>query len=482
VAIPVRPVRLALAGLCCAILLAAAVVGWWRLSESGRIAVASLPPRPDFHGFSGELPARVARCEFRVRYCMAPVSGLEALSRLYQANGFLEAAAGCYRGLIRLEPGDARWPSFLGVILSDYGDVDNAFPLLRRAVKLAPDYIPVRIRLADALLKTNQLDEAAAGYKAVLERAGENTYALLGLARCSMESGDWKSARDYLRRVTDVDPAFSAAWTLQSAVDEHFGDRTAASYDEERVKAGQNFRDCPDPWKDELWPDCYSSYLLRTAAAVANGAGDVNFALPLLRRAVQLGPGEAWNHRQLAQLLRDMKQYPEARTEMEACVALDPGTSDNWIDLFNLLRTMGDRDAAQRVLQEGLLRCPDSANLHYERGKQLRLAGHLEEALADFRLAQRYQPEEPKNYIESVVIYFRLGQLDRAAEELKAGLMIDPVNPELQTSYAFYEIKVGDEAGARVWLQKARENEKVTPDRLEFLAGAFRERFGSTPW
>jgi tetratricopeptide (TPR) repeat protein len=471
-----------IAGCLCVAALAAMLVAYWRVSQNGRIALGSVPPKPDLHGFPGELATRIGRCEFRVHYALAPVSGLAELSRLYQVNGFLEEAAQCYRGLIRLEPDNPRWPHFLSGIVSGYGDIDEALPLLRRAVALAPDYIPGRIRLCDALLKSDQLGAAAAGYDAVLARSRENTYALLGLARCSQAAGDWASTHDYLKRITDADPGFSAAWTLQAGVDEHFGNKEAAAYDEEQVKAGATFRDCPDPWTDDLWPDCYSPYLLRTAASVASSAGDLNFALPLLRRAVQLGPGDAWSHRQLGDLLRDLKRFPEARKELETCVALDPGTSDNWIELFNLVRTMGDRDAAQRVLEDGLIRCPDSANLHYERGKQLRLAGHLEEALADFQVAQRYQPEEPNNYIESAVIYFRLDELDRAADELNAGIRIDPVNPVLQASLAFYCIKVGDEAGARDWLNRARANPKSSQDRLNLTAEEFQKRFGSSPW
>lgn len=479
---PYSPFRLAIAGVCCATGLAAAWIGYWRVSDDGRIAVASIPPRPDLHAFPAELPARIGRSEFRVRLGIAPVAALRTLSRLYQVNGFLDSAARTYRGLIRIEPGDPRWPHFLGGILSDYGDVDSALPLLRKTVELAPEYLPSRIRLSDALLKSNQLTAAAAGYREALGRSPGNSYALFGLARCSQASGDWASAHDYLARVTDADPTFSAAWALEAQVDEHFGNEAAAAYDEERMKAGLTFRDCPDPWTDDLWPDCYSPYLLRTSASVASSAGNRAFALPLLRRAVALGPGEAWSHRQLGELLRDMKQFPEARTEFEACVALDPGTSDNWIELFNLLREVGDRDAAQRVLTEGLVRCPDSANLHYERGKQLRLAGHLEEALADFHLAQRYQPEEPNNYLESAVIYFRLGEFDDAAGELRAGIKIDPVNPALQTSLAFFSIKTGDESGAREWLEKARANPRVPPERLNILVNQFQGRFGYPPW
>jgi len=458
------------------------VVGAWRISGYGRIAVSSIPPRPGLNGFPNALRRKIAMDEFRVRYAIAPISGLAALSRLYQANGFIGEAAQCYRGLIRLDPENPRWPHFLGATLSDYGDMDSALPLLRRAASLAPGYIPARIHLADALLKSNQANAAAARYSAVLAISPENTYALLGLARCSLEANDWTSAQEYLKRATAADPTFGVAWALRVTVDEHFGNQAAADADEVQSKNGANFRDIPDPWTDDLWPDCYSPYLLRTAAAVASTAGDAKFALPLLRRAVLIGPSGAWNHRQLAELLRDSKQFPEAFTEMEKCVALDPGTAENWVDLMNLSRMMGNVAGAQRALADGLAHCPDSAALHLERGIELKQDGRYSEALADFQLVQRLQPDEPKNYIESAVIYIRLGELDKAAEELNAGIKVDPVNAELQCSLALYSINTADRAAAMTWLNRARANSRTPRERLSYLAWQFEERFGEVPW
>jgi len=367
-------------------------------------------------------------------------------------------------------------------ILTGYGEMDEALPLLLRVVALAPDYVPARIRLADALLKSNQWTAAKQAYSEALTRDPENPYALLGLARCDLQDGNWTGARGQLDSVVASHPEFSLAWTLMAAIDSHFGNGDAEADDEARVKGGVNYRDCPDPWTDELMAGCYNAYQLRTVAATDSTAGDSRDALPLLDRALALSPDDAPTHRQYGNLLRQLKRYGDARAHLEQCVALDPDTSDNWIDLINLLRDMGDAPAAERALIDGIARCPDSPNLHYERGKQLKAAGHFEEALADFRLALRVQPSEANNYMEAASVYFHLGRIAEGVEELKAGLMVDPVNPGLLTGLTLYSIQYGDEAEAREWVGRARDDRKVARDQLRSLEDQFRNRFGHNPY
>jgi tetratricopeptide (TPR) repeat protein len=467
----------------CAVAVALGASAAWRMSGSGRTTAASIPPRPDLSESPGELRNRIARCEWRARYGLGASSALGRLGELYQANGFYPEASQCYRGLLTLDPGNPLWPHFLAVItMGGYGDADTALPLMRRVIELAPDYVPARIQMADTLLKTSQVTAARAIYSTALARDLKNPYALMGLARCDLAEGNWTGARGRLEEAAVAHPEFSLAWTLMASIDEHLGNVDAEAEDEARVKAGVNYRDCPDAWADALMADCYSPYQLRTAAATASTAGDAAMALPLLARAIALAPDDAPTHRQLGNLLRQLKRYSNARSELEQCVAIDPDTSDNWIDLINLLKEMGDGGAAERALIDGLTNCPDSPNLHFERGKQLKAAGHYEEALADFRVALHFQPSEPNNYIETALVLFHLGQISEGADELKAGLMADPVNPALLTSLAFYSITNGDEAGAREWLRQARADRKVTRDSLKTLAGQYRDKFGREPW
>lgn len=476
-----RALRMAALAVLGVVGLAAAATALWRLTEPGRSVAAAVPLRPDLGDLPREFERRVARCEFRARFGLAGTSALGELGGLYQANGFYDQAARCYRALLKADPGNPRWPHLLAGILTGYGEMDAAFPLLRQVTALAPGYVPARIRLADALLKSNQHEAARVAYAAALTLDSTNPYALMGLARCDLNDGNWKAARGHLDAVVASHPEFSLAWTLMAAIDGHYGNSDAEADDEARVKGGVNYRDCPDPWSDELMGDCYNAYQLRTAAATASTAGDSAGAIPLLDRALALSPDDAPTHRQYGNLLRQLKRYPEARSHLEQCVALDPDTSDNWIDLINLLREMGDGGAAERALIDGLGHCPDSPNLHYERGKQLKAAGHFEEALADFRLALRVQPSEPNNYMEAASVYFHLGRMDEGVDELKAGLMVDPVNPGLLTSLAFYSIRFGSEAEAVAGIVRARAERKVPRDSLKALDAQFRERFGHDP-
>ena len=129
------------------------------------------------------------------------IAALGELSRLYHANGFFAEACQCYQALLQADGADPLWPYRFATIVAGYGQLADALPLLRRAVSLAPDYIPARIRLGDTLLKMNQKAEAGAAYAAVLDREPNNPYALLGLARLDVDAGRWAEARERLEVV-----------------------------------------------------------------------------------------------------------------------------------------------------------------------------------------------------------------------------------------------------------------------------------------
>jgi hypothetical protein len=59
--------------------------------------------------------------------------------------------------------------------------------------------------------------------------------------------------------------------------------------------------------------------------------------------------------------------------------------------------------------------------------------------------------------------------------------MVDPVNPGLLTSLAFYSIRFGSEAEAVAGIVRARAERKVPRDSLKALDSQFRERFGHDP-
>ena len=209
---------------------AAALGGWqgWRLQARRALVLQHLPAEPALGALPAELGARLADAAAQTRSWRHAGEGLAELSRLYHANGFYPEAMRCYDGLQAIEPGNARWPHLQASIVSDFGRMDEAAPLRRRAVTLAPDYLPARLRLADVLLKSNQVTEATVAYGEVLRRAPGEPYALLGLARCDLAAGDWPKARERLEGALAKTPDFIGALSLLVTVSEHLGDHGTA--------------------------------------------------------------------------------------------------------------------------------------------------------------------------------------------------------------------------------------------------------------
>ena len=125
----------------------------WPAWIAHTVVVSSLPSRPDLTPWSPILSARINQNETLARSFLHPARALAELAQLYHANAFYPQADQCYQGLLRLAPSEARWPYLEANILAGFGRLAEALPLLQRTIELAPDYIPARLRTADALRK-----------------------------------------------------------------------------------------------------------------------------------------------------------------------------------------------------------------------------------------------------------------------------------------------------------------------------------------
>jgi len=206
----IRSFALLALGVVAASALAISAMGWRRAAQTRADWVAARPPLPDFGLATWPEPFR-KRVEAADAKLAGPgklpeVSALAELARLYHANGFLREAEQAYRGLLVFDPQNAHWPHLLATLLAGYGRLDDAIPLLRRAVSLAPDYVPARLHLGDALLKNGKETEADVVYRELLAHFPEQPYALLGLERIDIATSRLTAAREELTRAVRADP------------------------------------------------------------------------------------------------------------------------------------------------------------------------------------------------------------------------------------------------------------------------------------
>ncbi|AOS43566.1 tetratricopeptide repeat protein [Lacunisphaera limnophila] len=442
-----------------------------------RIVAQHLPATPTLAGAPATLSDQIGDATLQARHWRHAPRGLAQLSRLYHANGFYPEALQCYQGLSALEPRNARWPHLTASIITNYGRMDEALPLRRQAVALAPDYLPAHLRLGDVLLKGNQATEASAAYAEALRRAPGNPFALLGLARCDLAAGDWSRARTRLQEAVARNPDFIGALSLLVTVSEHFGDRATA--DALRLTIGRReFSDLPDPWVDELTEVCFDAYRLSVAAAVANAAGDRATALALLERAIILAPQASTYHRQAGQLRLDENNFAAARDHLEKAVALNPTDSDAWLRLMDAYRGMGQTQPAVRAMLTGLTHCPQSPSLHLEHARWLRANNRLDEAIAEFRVSHLLRPSEASTLVELATSYVTAGRTAEAVVTLNQALERQPDHPIALATLALLAVNSRDEPEAlRLWAL-IRLQPKTPPAVVSRLQQTFSAQFG----
>ncbi|ATC63822.1 hypothetical protein CMV30_07605 [Nibricoccus aquaticus] len=466
-----------------AIVTAMAVVSavvWWRHAEQVRlVAAAALPQRPELGAWPEELRERIARAEERARTLFGAGVGLGELARLYHANGFLREAVCCYEGLGWIQPTEARWPHRQATILAGFGEMDAALLKERRAVELAPDYVPARLRLGDLLFKNNQPTDAAAEYQAVLRIQVDEPYAQLGLARVDFEAERWEQARRRLEPLVAQTNSL-LGYDLIVTVHERLGLMERAAQGRSSGRASGAYRDVIDPWVDELLGDCYDPYRLGVASGAAARSGDLDTALRLLERAVIIAPSDLSAVFQLGVLHRERREFSSARSRFTECTRLDPGFADGWANLSALLEQLNDRAGAEQALVEGLRRCPESPGLHRMQARKLAQSGRRVEAVEAYRRSTRLRSNEAEPFVELAGLLFEMDRVQEGVEAMMGALSAEPQNPSALGLLAFYAISNGDKAGARDWLRRARLQPRVPREQMERLLTAYKEKFGET--
>ncbi len=465
-------------------LLALAVLGagawWWQAGQAQARVAALLPNPPDLSAAPELLRTHVLAADAEARSRLHARRGFAALARSYHANGFLDEAARGYAGLGRLEPGEPRWPHLQATILAGYGDFAAALPLERKAVELAPDYVPARLRLGDALLKTNQPAEAAATYEQVLQRDRDNPYAQLGLARLDLEAARWDKARTRLEQVV-AKTNYQLGYDLIVSLYERLGLTQRAIAIRAMAKASGAYRDPADPWLDGLVEECYEPYRLALAAGAIGRNGDNATARRLLERAVDVAPDDAALHFQLGTLLVSQGQLDAAESQLTRCTIIAPDFADGWAHLSSVQAQLGRNSEADRTLATGLQRCPDSPGLHLMLARKHQQAGRLGEAIAEFRESIRLRPNEADAYLELAQLYIAAGRDAEAIREVQRALAAEPGNPAAIGILAFNAIGTGTEAEAREWIARVRNQPRVESDQVSRLTTAFQQRFGRAP-
>jgi tetratricopeptide (TPR) repeat protein len=362
-------------------------------------------------------------------------------------------ADACFAEAARLEPGNARWPYYRGLIALTR-DTDNALPLLRQAAALGhpdPAYqSALRLRLAETLLERDAVDEAEALFREELKREPGNPRAALGLGLIAQLHGDQRAAADLLS-VARFSPLTQKRATAQLAVlARAHGDDAAADDLEQKAAAmpddpgGTVPLEMPDPFVaavgraevgrharlreiDELEKthqyaraaEIFLEQLQKERTATAcSGAGlnlgrigDYDRALPLLREAIELEPGRAEHHyvlavtlfRQAEEQARRSPDAPQVRQGFREAAESARRATERKADYAlayllwgRALLALKEPAAAVAPLRRGIVCRPENFDLQLLLGEALLDAGQEHEAAVHLENARKLRPKDER--------------------------------------------------------------------------------------
>lgn len=470
---------LLVSGLLCMVITGVAVAWYFQRAMEHQRFLESVPELPALSNAVPPLRKALQEAYADLRDPGDNISDLVRVSQLYHGNGYLSKAIETYDLLLRLDPGNPRVPHLLAFILAGYGRLEVALPLWEQAIEGAPDYLPARVRMADALFKLSRFEEAEAAYEDVLSTDPKNPYGLVGLARLAINEEDYPRARGYLIQAAG-ESQNRIGVDLLVTVFEKLGEDDKAAYLRGQAKAMGTYTDIEDPWLTRLLDACYDPYQLVSGGGFAAFSGDLDRGVALLKRALRFDPDNASAHYSLADIRARQGDTAAAMAAYRSVIELDPARADAWLRLAELQREAGRVELADETLVEGLARRPDSPALNLAWGDRLQEKGQL-------RMAERYvarsieeRPNEAPAYISMAAIYFGQGRLEEGEAQLLRALEYEPGNPVVILMMANIKITLGNREEADHWMREIAKQPRVLPKDARMLKDKYEEAFLGT--
>lgn len=438
-------VRLLLGGTAALMLL---VGGFWLIS---RRAHPPLPPLPDPP--LADFPALTRSVvQESLKLVHANPEDADANGKLGMellAHDRPQAAENGFRRAILLAPGEFRWRYYLGIAQVQSLDNDQAIVTLREAVRQNPDYLPVRLRLADCQFQMSRSQEALQTYTDILKQHPDSAQAHYGVGRIRATQGAWAVAvAEYVQSCAHA-PKFAPAHYALSIAYRQTGkakeaEAEAKAFEQNKAASDSLLLADEDPLLAEVTALKRGAGYYTSQASDLLKAGRKVEAVQMLAEALRYDPKSASAHTALVSLDRELGNLTEAETHYRAAVAIQPNQRDLHNNYGALLSLEGRHAEAVAEFKQELASNPNHAGAHNNLGDELVVQKRYAEALQQYRLAVKNGPDLriARSNVASALI--ALKRYAEAIPELQKLLQIEDENtPTFLTNLSLAYVGLG---------------------------------------
>lgn len=339
-----------------------------------------------------------------------------ALGRTLHAWEQWEAAHHAYARAQSLAPGVFAWAYLDGVVLQRLARHADAAATLHRAAALDGHYLPLRLKLAEALFEAGKHADAAERASLLVKASDAEPVGRLVLGRVAAAEGRHAIAVEHLRRAVELFPSWGAAHYALGlsyrALDRRDDARRALDL---HARYGSQWPPADDPVLASVAATREDGRAVLARAVTLAQRGDVAGAIAGHHQALKRDPGLFQAHANLIGLYGRVGEWARAEAHYRAALALGSEIGDVHYDYGVLLGLQQRWGEAAEAYRRAIAVNPWHAVAHNNLGEALDRQGRLPEALAAYREAVARQPE------------FRLARFNAGRMLLATGKAADAV-------------------------------------------------------
>jgi tetratricopeptide (TPR) repeat protein len=360
-------------------------------------------------------------------------------------HDFKQEAAICYKQAAELSPSEFRWPYFTAIIYSEMGS-QEAFTWFERSSKIKSDYAPLYVLYGRALYDAGLQEEAMNAFLHAIEIDSTYSHAYLGVAKILYYQMNIESSQIYLEKALKFNPQNGEAYALLAQVYRRLGEPDKADEALKMKKALPKVTPIPDLVYGEL---------------------------------ILEGISAAW-YQERGQSYMKKGLYKEAIQEYKSVLKLRPDAEDH-NNLGLSFQKIGKYDLAILHFRQSVALNPQKIEANINLATALFEAGHVDEATAFMKKAQRMDPDFPNISLMLGTIYMQSGQTKSAITEYDGGLAKDPQDIHLAVQLAWVlatsskkSLRDGKKA-IRLAINSCEKTNYLVPEMLDVLAAAYAE-------
>lgn len=390
----------------------------------------------------------MAKKEKEDRYEVTLDEALKLAQGHHHAGNFMLAER-TYRDILRTVPDHYPTVHYLGILLFQNGNLDEAEIYLQKAVNEEPQDKNGWNNYAAALTQQKKFESALEAYKKALKIDSDYLDALNNVSYVHWSLGRFDEAEKMARKVLDVDPenasgltnlamALSSLEKYEEAL-EICQKASEVAPDDSNIWTnwGNTLRDMgrvaasEAPCRKAVELNPKNPEALNNLANTLRDLGDVDKAIEYYREATDIMPDFYVAHNNLAIALLDKERCKEAAVAARYAIAFNREFPEAYGNLSKALLGLGEYDQAHMAAQKAVYFQPDSPEAYIDLAEVLLRADRVDDGEAALQEAMKRNPDSARCFMKISEVKDITNDAEGSLEALERALELSPDMPML---------------------------------------------------